>query len=137
MDSSSSSTPLSAAERVKLARQNRDLNETPEDRKVRLGKAAEQTTLRRQNQQPEQRKSTLQKDAEQHRLQREQEKEEQREVRLSKAAASKTYNRLNASEIRDKEIAGRGFIENWMLDAKDSNPFYKHALFPESHNSYV
>jgi hypothetical protein len=57
-------------------------------------------------------------------------------VRLARAAALKSSARLSAAEIIQKEIAARGFLENWMLDAKDSNPFYKHPLFAESHNKF-
>jgi hypothetical protein len=173
--SSSSKIPLSGAERSKLFRQNRALNETPEDREHRLKNAAEKGKIKWENQTPEERVVRLQKDTDQTQLQRGREQPEQREVRLSNASAlntsirlnaseirenepqksnrerekaekivvrsskAATLNasiRLNASEIREKEIAARGFIENWMLDAKDSNPYYKHALFAESHNKY-
>jgi hypothetical protein len=83
MDSSPSTTPLSAAELKRLSRQNRDLNETPEDRKVRLGKEAEQKSLRRKNQHPEHGKLILKKDSQQHQLQRQGETPELRIVRLS------------------------------------------------------
>jgi hypothetical protein len=123
-------------ENAKLCHQNRILNESPEDKTIRLQNSADKVRIKRESQQPEQRDSTLKNNAEQHRLQRRRELAEQREVRLSNAAALNTSIRLNALEIREKEIAARGFIENWMLDAKDSNPYYKHALFPESHNKH-